>query len=65
MQAGYEPLMDFGMCQQARSHFWTLACDGSNSHTILSPIFTYILRFNVQNNAKLRSVHPNLCFAGI
>ena len=42
-----------------------MAIDESNSHLILRPFFTYILRLNVQNNAKLWSLHPKLCFAGI
>ena len=39
--------------------------DESNSHIILSPFFIYTLGLNVQNNAKLWSLHPKLCFAGI
>ena len=39
--------------------------DESNSHIILSPFFTYILRLSVQNNVKLWSLHPKLCFARI
>ena len=43
----------------------TVVFDESNSHIIISLFFINILRLNVQNNAKLWSLHPKLCFLGI
>ena len=42
-----------------------LVSDESKTHIFLSPFFKYIYGLKVQFNAKLWSLHSDLCFTGI